>query len=107
MADGEDEPWKGPWWAGLRGVYKGLATRSLITSTCGFHALQKTRRQDVSETMKAAFAALGLAMVLAVVEPRIEVPPIVDECDEAGHEPAGGEFLGGVAGPSHWFLSSS
>lgn len=42
----------------------------------------------------------GFTMVLAVEEPRVEVPPVVEQRDEVGHQPAGGELLRGVAGKS-------
>jgi hypothetical protein len=36
----------------------------------------------------------------AVVEPGVEMPPVVEQGDEVGHEPAGAEGPGGVAAKS-------
>ena len=45
-------------------------------------------------------AADGLAVVLFVVKPNIQTPPVVNESDEIGHEPAGGEVARGEAAPA-------
>ena len=39
-------------------------------------------------------------MVLGVIEPQVEVPPVVKKRDEVGHEPARGQFARGVAAPA-------
>ena len=37
-------------------------------------------------------AADGFAVVLFIVKPHVEVPPVVKQRDEVGHEPAGGSL---------------
>src|SRR4051794_38928615 len=39
-------------------------------------------------------------MVLGIVEPHVEVPPVVDECDQVGHQPTGGKLSRGKAIPT-------
>ena len=46
-------------------------------------------------------AADGLAVVAFVVKAQIEIPPVVNQGDEVGHEAAGRELAGGEAVPSH------
>ena len=45
-------------------------------------------------------AGYRFAVVVSVEHSRVEVPPVVDDGDEVGHQAAGGEFLGDVAGPA-------
>ena len=42
----------------------------------------------------------GFAVMVAVIEPRVEVPPVVEERDEVGHEPAGGQLVRRIAAPA-------
>ena len=49
----------------------------------------------------------GLAVVGAIVQPRIEVPPVVNQRHQVGHEAARLELLGGEAVPAPLVLSSS
>ena len=56
--------------------------------------LEPERSGDGATNLSHKYGTNGFAVVLAVEHARVEVPPVVDEGDEVGHESAGGEFLG-------------
>ena len=56
------------------------------------------RRQRCS--MLQQISANGFAVVFAIIKPQVEVPPVIEEGDEAGHHPAGSQFARGVTAPA-------
>ena len=63
-------------------------------------ALAAAAREPRDAVEQRGPARDGFAVVRAVVEPRVEVPPVVNPRDQAGHEPAGGELRRGVTAPA-------
>ena len=50
--------------------------------------------------MLQQISANGFPVMLPVIKAQVEVPPVIEEGDKIGHEPAGSQFAGGIAAPA-------
>ena len=87
---------------GVADVRDGLHERlPVFVLQTDFHrALAAMAGQPRDAAQQRRPAGDGLAVMGAIVQPRIEVPPVVDQRHQVGHEAAGLELLGGVAVPA-------
>ena len=71
-----------------------------VLQTDFYGALGAMLNESGDATEEHGAAGDGFAVMLPIKEPDVEVPPVVNQRDEIGHDPAGSQALGGEAIPA-------